>query len=186
MKINKGTIVIISILVPVVVAILYFVTSAEQSTYPSWMRELPKLNASINSITIIILVSALYAIRKGREKLHRNLMLSALILGAIFLVSYITYHANVPSAIFGDSNHDLVLSDAERESVGALRSFYLIFLLVHILLSVIGLPFILFAVYRGLNDDRGKHKKVVRIAFPIWMLMAITGVAVYFLISPYY
>ncbi|MEN8248241.1 MAG: DUF420 domain-containing protein [Bacteroidota bacterium] len=186
MKINKGTIVIVSILVPVVVAIMFFLTTAEQAMSPPWMRELPKVNASINSLTIIILIAALYFIRQGNERLHRNLMLTAMVLGAIFLVSYITYHANVPSAVFGDVNHDLVLSDSEREIAGMNRSVYLILLLAHILLSIVGLPFILFAVYRGLNDERGKHKRLVRIAYPVWLLMALSGVLVYFLISPYY
>lgn len=186
MKLNKGILVIISILVPVFVALLFFLSTAEKGMSPAWMHELPKLNATINSLTIVILLAALISVKKGNEKLHRNMMMTALVFGAVFLVSYITYHANVPSAVFGDANNDLVLSESELENVGATRSVYLVLLLVHILLSIIGLPFILFAVYRGLNDDRGKHRKLVKIAYPVWMLMAISGVAVYFLISPYY
>jgi putative membrane protein len=132
------------------------------------------------------LISALVAIKNGKEKLHRNLILTAMILGVVFLVSYVTYHASVPSTVFGDTNGDYTLSDLERQEVGGMRTFYLVILLSHILMSVLGLPLILTAAYFGLSDKRKSHRKVVRFTFPVWMYIAITGVLVYFLISPYY
>lgn len=185
MKAGKIFLIVVSVAVPLVVAYLFFATTAEANV-GDWVHILPTLNASINSLTIILLISALLAIKKKKEKLHRNLILLAMILGVLFLTSYVTYHASVPSTIYGDVNGDYTLSDVEKEAVGGMRVFYLIVLLSHILVSVIGLPLILTAAYFGLSDKRNSHKKVVRFTFPVWMYIAITGVLVYFLISPYY
>ena len=185
MKAAKVFLIVVSIAVPVVVAYLFFATTTQANVGP-WVHYLPGLNATINSITIFILISALLAIKNGNENLHRNLILLAMILGVVFLVSYVTYHASVPSTIFGDTNGDYNLSEEERQAVGGWRTFYLVVLLSHILMSVAGLPLILTAAYFGLSDKRQAHKKIVRFTFPVWMYIAITGVLVYFLISPYY
>lgn len=185
MKANKIFLIVVSIAVPVVVAYLFFATKSEANV-GDWVHNLPGLNATVNSITILVLISALIAIKNGKEKLHRNLIILAMGLGAVFLVSYVTYHASVPSTVFGDTNGDNVLSEAEKLDVGGMRTFYLVVLLSHILLSVAGLPLILTAAYFGLSDKRSSHRKIVRFTFPVWMYIAITGVLVYFLISPYY
>ena len=113
-------------------------------------------------------------------------MLTGRVLGFIFLVSYITYHASVPSTVYGDLDGDRVLSEAEKLSVGGWRTFYLVVLLSHILIAIVGLPLVLLAAYFGLTDKRASHRKIVRFTYPVWMYIAITGVLVYFLISPYY
>ena len=185
MKFNKATIIVISILVPVVVAsLLLFVSSKADEA--SWVHYLPKLNVTINSLTAVLLIIALIMIKQGRESAHRNLMLSALVLGTIFLISYITYHASVPSTVYGDINHDRIVSESEMAAIGNWRLVYLILLLSHILVAVIGLPLVLTAVYHGIKENRAAHKKIVKFTYPVWMFIAISGVMVYFLISPYY
>jgi len=185
MKFNKSVIIIISVIVPLVVAsLLFFVTSSADAG--SWVHYLPKLNVSINSLTVVLLIIALIMIKQGHESAHRSLMLTALVLGAIFLISYITYHASVPSTVFGDVNHDRIVSESEMAAIGNWRLIYLILLLSHILVAVIGLPLVLTAVYHGIKDNRKAHKKIVRFTYPVWMFIAVSGVMVYFLISPYY
>ena len=185
MKFNKFSIVAISIIVPVVVAsLLLFVSSKADAG--SWVHYLPKLNVTINSLTAILLIIAFIMIKQGRESAHRNLMLTALGLGTIFLLSYITYHASVPSTVFGDVNHDRTVSETEMAAIGNWRVVYIILLLSHILVAIIGLPLVLTAVYHGIKDNRKAHKKIVRFTYPVWMFIAVSGVMVYFLISPYY
>ena len=185
MKSGKVFLIVISIAVPAVVAYLFFATKAE-ANLGAWVYNLPAFNATINSITVGLLLLALWAIKSGKEKLHRNLMIVAMVLGLVFLTSYVTYHASVPSTMFGDTNGDYILSDVEKAEAGGMRIFYLVLLLSHILFSVAGLPLILTAAYLGLSDKRKGHRKLVRYTFPVWLYIAVTGVLVYFLISPYY
>jgi putative membrane protein len=185
MNVDKVVLIGVSILVPGLVATLFIFTSSE-ANMGAWVYQLPRLNAAINSTTIVILVAALIMIKNGREKAHRNLMLTAFILGAVFMVSYITYHASVPSTVYGDVDHDHVLSASESLAVGNGRIVYLILLLSHILVAVIGLPLVLMAIYHGIKGNRAAHKKVVKFTYPSWMFIAVSGVVVYFLISPYY
>lgn len=185
MRSKKTLIIIISILVPVVVALLFIFTTKE-ANLGNWVHFLPAFNASINGIAAVILVLALVMIKKGHENLHKKLMLFAVVLGALFLISYVTYHASVPSTIYGDLNKDGILSATEANAVGGWRTFYISFLLTHILVAILGLPLVLTALYHALSGNRQTHKKVVRYAYPVWMFIAISGVLVYFLISPYY
>lgn len=181
---NKVIIGVLSVAVPLVVALLFFTTKTESTA--EWLHALPALNATLNGTTAIVLLVALYFIKNGNEKRHIQMMKSAFVLGALFLVSYIIYHASVPSTIFGDANGDGLLEASERVSVGAMRSIYLVILLSHILMAIVALPLILTTFIYGLNDKRVKHKKIVRFTFPIWLYVSITGVLVYVLISPYY
>ena len=185
MKVNKIILIVISILVPAVVASLFLFRTTE-ANLGSWVYSLPQLNVTLNATTIVLLIAALIMIKKGKEKAHRNLMLTALFLGTLFLISYITYHASVPSTVYGDLNHDHTLSQSELMVVGSWRSVYLVLLLSHILVAVSGLPLVLIAVYHGLKGNRTAHKKIVKFTFPVWLYISITGVIVYFLISPYY
>jgi putative membrane protein len=185
MKNKKALIVVISILVPAIVALL-FVFTTQEANLGSWVHSLPAFNASINGIAAVVLILALIMIKKGNEKLHKKLMLFAFALGALFLVSYVTYHASVPSTIYGDLNHDGVLSESESIDIGGWRTFYIVFLLTHILVAIIGLPLVLTALYHAISGNKQTHKKIVRFAYPVWMFIAISGVLVYFLISPYY
>jgi putative membrane protein len=185
MKLNKIVLITLSVLVPLIVAALFIFTKTEANMGP-WVYYLPRFNAAVNSATIVLLIAALVMIKKGHEKAHRNLMLTAFALGALFLVSYITYHASVPSTVYGDLNHDHILSQIELQAIGSWRTIYLVLLLSHILVAVSGLPLVLIAVYHGLKGNITSHKKIVRFTFPVWMYISITGVLVYILISPYY
>lgn len=143
-------------------------------------------NAIINSIVAILLVFALIAVKSKRYLLHKRIMITAIILSVLFLISYVCHHLLSGETKFGDLNHDGILSADEKNLAGSLRYVYYFILLTHIPLAGIILPFILFTAYRALNGDYEKHKKLARITWPIWFYVAISGVAVYLLISPYY
>ena len=145
-----------------------------------------KTNAIINSFVAILLVIALIAVKIKNYTLHKNLMLSAMLLSVLFLVSYICHHLLAGETRFGDINHDGIISDIEKAAVGSSRMIYYILLGTHIPLAGIILPFILFSAYRALTGEFDKHKKLVRITWPIWFYVAVTGVMVYWMISPYY
>lgn len=145
-----------------------------------------KANAVINSIVAFLLVVALIAVKMKNYKLHRNLMITAMILSVLFLVSYICHHLFAGETRFGDVNHDGIVTELEKAAVGKSRIIYYILLGTHIPLAGIILPFILFSAYRGLTGEFEKHKKLVRITWPIWFYVAVTGVIVYKMISPYY
>jgi len=184
---NKGylrLIYVVSILVPTLVAVLLF--SPLKFEMSGWVKALPTLNAILNSTTAVLLIAALLAIRAKKVNLHRNLMLSALILGALFLLSYVLYHSTSDSVIFGDTNHNGVLDDDEAAAVSASRVIYLIVLLSHIGFSIVVVPFVLMAFYYALSDQVSRHKKIVKFTYPIWLYVSITGVMVYLMIRPYY
>jgi putative membrane protein len=130
------------------------------------------INAVINSIVAFLLLAALIAVKKSKFLLHKNLMLSAIVLSILFLVSYIAHH--------------LLTGDTKYGGVGAIRYLYFFILITHIFLAAIILPFILFTAYRGLIAEWPPHKKIARITWPIWFYVSVTGVIVYLMISPYY
>lgn len=181
---NKVVIGILSVGVPFVVALLFF--TIETETNADWIRSLPLLNASLNASTAFVLIMAVYFVKKRNEQAHKRLMGLAFAFGVLFMISYITYHASVPSTKFGDINGDGLLQEIEIEKIGAMRGLYLGLLLSHILMAVIALPLILTAFTYGLKGDREKHRKIVRFTFPVWLYVSVTGVIVYLLISPYY
>ncbi|MEO8711536.1 MAG: DUF420 domain-containing protein [Parafilimonas sp.] len=143
-------------------------------------------NAIINSIIAVLLVLALIAVKNKKYLLHKRIMLIALVLSVVFLVSYIAHHLLAGEAIYGDANHDGVLSDAEKLAVVGTRTIYLIILLSHIFLAAIILPFILFTAYRALIAEFPKHKKLAHITWPLWFYVTISGPVVYWMIHPYY
>jgi putative membrane protein len=143
-------------------------------------------NAVINSIVAILLVLALISVKSKRYVLHKRIMLAAIILSVLFLISYVCHHLLSSETKFGDLNHDGIVSLDEKSLAGSLRYVYYFILLTHIPLAGIILPFILFTAYRALSGEYEKHKKLARITWPIWFYVAISGVAVYLLISPYY
>jgi putative membrane protein len=145
-----------------------------------------KANAIINSCVAVLLVAALWAIKGKKYTLHKNLMLTAMVLSILFLISYICHHLFAGETRFGDINHDGVVSELETAAVGNSRIIYYIILGTHIPLAGIILPFILFSAYRALTGEFARHKKLVRITWPVWFYVAVTGVVVYWMISPYY
>lgn len=144
------------------------------------------VNAIINSIVSILLIAALLAVRSKNFFLHKKLMLTAIVLSMIFLISYICHHLLSGDTKYGDLDHNGILSAGEKSLVGSMRYVYYFILATHIPLAGIILPFILFTAYRALTADYARHMKLARITWPIWFYVAITGVAVYLMIHPYY
>ncbi len=145
-----------------------------------------KVNAIINSMVAILLLAGLFTIKQKNYLLHKKIMLSAIVLSVLFLLSYIVHHLLAGDTKYGDINHDGILSIDEKALAGNLRMIYYFILITHIPLAAIILPFILFTAYRALAGEYDKHKKLVRITWPVWIYVAVTGVLVYLLISPYY
>jgi len=145
-----------------------------------------KINAAINSTVSVLLLWGLIAVRSKKYLLHKRIMITAIILSCLFLISYICHHLFAGEARFGDANHDGVLSDTEKTNAGSVRMIYYFILGTHIPLAGIVLPLILFTAYRALIGEFDKHKRLVRITWPVWFYVAVTGVIVYLMISPYY
>ncbi len=164
---------IIAIAVPFLVGYLMFSNSGTvQDGENKWVYLLPHLNAAINGSTSALLVAGLVFIKRNQIARHRNSMISAFILGSIFLVSYIIYHSTVPSTSFGGT--------------GWLRTVYYVLLISHILLAVVVVPLVIMALYFALSDRIEQHRKTVKFAYPVWLYVSVSGVLVYFMISPYY
>lgn len=144
------------------------------------------VNAVINSCVALLLLLALFAVKRGNFQQHKSIMLLAMVLSILFLLSYIAHHLLAPETRFGDINHDGLLSAEEKTAAGSTRIIYYILLGTHIPLAGLVLPFILFAAYRALTGDYARHKKLARITWPLWFYVAITGVVVYWMIKPYY
>jgi putative membrane protein len=161
----------ISVAVPVVVAVLLFMPS-KIDVSSEWVYFLPHLNAVINTAASFALIMGVIFIKNGNISYHNAAMSSAFGLGAIFLVSYVIYHATAESTSFGGE--------------GWIRPVYYFILISHIVLAAVALFPILLAYYYGYTDQRTRHRKVVKFAFPIWLYVTVTGVIVYLMISPYY
>jgi len=145
-----------------------------------------KTNAFINFSVTILLLAGLWAIKRKKYLLHKRIMVAAIILSILFLVSYICHHLFAGETKFGDIDHNGIVSLDEKTMAGSLRIVYYFILGTHIPLAGIILPFILFTAYRSLTGEYERHKKLARITWPVWLYVAITGVAVYLMISPYY
>ena len=159
---------IVSVLVPLVVTILFFIKIPVEKP----LSFLPPIYASINGLTAIFLVVAVLAIKKGNRKLHSRLMSLCILLSLLFLLMYIAYHLTSESTKFGGE--------------GLVRYIYLFVLLTHILLSIVIIPLVLRTYARAYLGQFERHRKLARITFPLWLYVAITGVVVYLMISPYY
>lgn len=145
-----------------------------------------KANAIINTIVAVLLLAGLFAAKQKRYELHKKIMLTAISFSVLFLLSYIAHHLLAGDTKYGDLNHDGIISIDEKALAGNLRMFYYFILITHIPLAAIILPFILFTAYRALIGEYEQHKKLVRITWPVWFYVAVTGVVVYVMISPYY
>lgn len=154
--------------------------------FPSFIYKLPTLNAFINGTCSVLLIASLIAIKKKNIALHKKLNITAFILSAIFILSYVTAHYFIPDTKYGDLNHDGLMSAEESELVSGIKPLYLVILLSHIFLAIVVLPLVLLSFYYGLTDQREKHKKLTRISYPVWLYVTVTGVVVYLMISKYY
>jgi len=159
---------ILSIVIPIIVAILFSVKIPGVER----MGFLPPIYATINAITALVLISAVFQIKKGNRKIHERLMKVAILLSVIFLLLYITYHMTSDSTKYGGE--------------GAIKYVYFFILISHIVLSIVVIPFVLVTFVRALSERFDKHKKIAKITFPIWLYVAVSGVIVYLMISPYY
>jgi putative membrane protein len=177
----RKLIIAVSVVVPIVVAVLFKVKIDGFD-----FSFLPKIYAGINGLTAIVLISALYAIKKKNMALHRGLIRFALLLSLLFLVLYVLYHMMSDSTLYGDSNHSGSLDVLEKRIVGTGLYAYYFILISHILLSVAVIPVVLFTYLKAWQGDYVAHKKWTRFAFPIWLYVAVSGVIVYVLIAPYY
>jgi putative membrane protein len=182
----KLPIILVSIVIPIAVAVLFTIKLKDFGIQVEPLSFLPPIYASINAITAILLVMAVMAIKKGNRKRHEKLMTTAIACSVIFLVMYVAYHMTADATKFGDTNHDGILNFDERTNAGVLRFVYFFILITHILLSIIIIPMVLFTYVRALAERFDKHKKLAKITFPIWLYVAVTGVVVYLMISPYY
>lgn len=145
-----------------------------------------KINALINSTVSVLLIWGLIVIKEGKQLLHKRIMMTAMILSVLFLVSYICHHLFTGETRYGDINHDGVLSDEEKLSAGTMRYVYYFIISTHITLAGLVMPFVLFTAYRALIAEFPQHKKIAKRTWPVWLYVAVTGVVVYFMISPYY
>lgn len=175
-------IVVLSLAIPVAVAFLFTVRIPGVDR----LGFLPPIYATTNALTALILCVAVYQIKKGNRKVHENLMKVAIALSVLFLILYVLYHATADSTKFGDADRDGVVSPAELAAVGNYAYAYYFILISHILLSIGVIPFVLITYVRAMLGRFEKHRKIARITFPLWLYVAVTGVIVYFMISPYY
>lgn len=166
-KYNKW-IVALSVIIPLAVAVLFGVRIPNVEP----LSFLPPIYASINGITALILLTALWAIKSKKQTLHEGLMKTAIVCSVLFLVMYVAYHMTSDSTKFGGE--------------GLIKSVYYIILISHIILSVAVIPFVLITYVRAITKNFESHKKIARITFPLWLYVAISGVVVYIMISPYY
>lgn len=170
-KIAIPIIIALSIIVPIVVVILMYMP-VRFNLFDTDSGTLPFFHALLNGSTAIVLVLGYFFMSVEAYKWHRNTMILAFLLSSVFLVSYvISKISNEPVPYGGE---------------GALRYVYFFILITHIVLSAIIIPLVLFTMYRGLSGQYGKHAKIARWTFPIWLYIAITGVLVYVFMSPYY
>lgn len=184
-KYNK-LIIAVSIIIPLAVALLFGINLRKLGYNVEPLTFLTPIYATINGITAIVLIAAVMAIKNGNRKLHELLMKIAIACSLAFLVMYVAYHMTADSVKFGDINHDGLLDASEELKVGGIRYFYYFILSSHIILSVVIIPMVLFSYVRALASQFDKHRKLAKITFPIWLYVAVTGVIVYLMISPYY
>lgn len=170
-NISKRVIIAVSVLIPIVVALL-FVIEPPKVDLGIDLTIFPKFHAILNSIATVLLLTGLFFIKQRNITAHKAMMLGALLVSAVFLVSYVVYHSLSEPTKFGGE--------------GAVKYLYYFILITHVVLAAGVLPFILFTFYRALTSDFVKHRKMARYTLPIWLYVTVTGVVVYFMIAPYY
>lgn len=170
-KYNKW-IVALSIIIPLAVAGLFGINLRNLGFNVEPLTFLPPIYATVNGLTAVVLIIAVTAIKNKKIKLHENLMKTAIALSVSFLLMYIAYHMTSDSTKFGGE--------------GTIKYVYYFILITHIILSIAVIPFVLITYVRAITQNFERHKKIARITFPLWLYVAITGVVVYIMISPYY
>lgn len=163
----RPLIIILSVVIPIVVAALFSVRIEGYNT-----QFLPPIYATINGITAVLLIVAVWAIKNGKKALHQRLMQICIGCSLLFLVLYIVYHSTSDSTSF--------LGE------GMIRTVYFTLLISHILLSIAIIPLVMITYVRAWAEKFDKHRRIARVTFPIWLYVAVSGVLVYLMISPYY
>jgi putative membrane protein len=174
-------IVAISIVIPIAVAALFGIKIDGVD-----FSFLPPIYAGINGVTALLLILALLFIKNGKVQLHQKTIQVALGLSVLFLLCYVAYHMTSDSTIYGDLDSNGILDEIELHYVESTRLAYVLLLLSHITLSVAVIPLVLFTYLHAWEGNYQKHKKWAKFSFPIWLYVAVTGVIVYLMISPYY
>lgn len=184
-KYNKW-IIALSVIIPVAVALLFGINLPKMGYDVPPLRFLPPIYATINGITAVVLVVAVQAVKNGNRVLHERLVKVAIALSVSFLVMYVAYHMTSLTTYYGDANNNGILEDAEKAALGFDKYVYYFILFTHITLSVIIIPFVLVTYVRGIAGSYERHRKIARITYPMWLYVAVTGVVVYAMISPFY
>jgi putative membrane protein len=144
------------------------------------------ISASINTLVSLLLIAGLITAKRGAYQVHRNIMVTAILLSVFFLVTYIAHHLFSGSTLYGDLDKNGIVDPSEVAAAGPFRMVYRILLSTHILLAGISLPFILFTAYRALISENAQHRKLAKYTWPMWFYVAATGPIVYWMISRYY
>lgn len=168
----KGIIWTLSVIIPLAVAALFGINLPKMGYDVEPLGFLPPIYATINGLTAISLVLAVRAIKRGNARLHERLIKLCMVFSSLFLLMYVAYHMTSESTSFGGE--------------GAIRIVYFFILITHIILSIVIIPFVLFTFIRGIAGAYERHKKLARITYPMWLYVAVSGVVVYLMISPYY
>jgi putative membrane protein len=180
------SIILVSIVIPIAVAILFTVKLKDFGIEVEPLSFLPPIYASINGLTALLLVMGVMAIKNGNKKVHERFMTMAIACSVVFLVMYVAYHMTADSTVYGDVDGNKILDATEKANAGLIRNVYLFILLSHIALSIVIIPLVLITYVRALAAQFDKHRKLAKITFPLWLYVAVTGVVVYLMISPYY
>lgn len=131
-------------------------------------KDLPTLNAALNALSAILLLSGYAQIKRGNRKIHKKIMLSALVVSLLFLASYAVYHAQVGSVPY--PHHDWT------------RPLYFAVLIPHVLFAALMTPFIVIAVRFALKEQHEKHRKFVRWIWPVWIFVSFSGIIIYLML----
>lgn len=177
----RTLIIIASIAIPVVVAVLFKVQIPGAD-----LSFLPPIYATINGITACLLVGALIAIKRQNRSLHELQIKICMVLSLLFLACYVAYHMASVSTVYGDRDHSGDLNTTEAAAVAGSLMIYRFILISHILLSMVIVPLVLFSYLFAWQGNFDRHRKWTRFTWPIWFYVAVTGVVVYLMISPYY
>lgn len=180
------SIILVSILIPTAVAILFTVKLKDFGIDVEPLSFLPPIYATINGLTALLLLMGVMAIKNGNKKVHERFMTTAIACSVVFLVMYVAYHMTADSTVYGDIDGNKILDATEKANAGSIRHLYLFILLSHIALSIAIIPLVLITYVRALAARFDKHRKIAKITFPLWLYVAVTGVVVYLMISPYY
>jgi len=155
---------IVSVLISAAVAFLILGPRPEGTRGALDVSMLPTVNASLNALTAVLLVTGWFLVKRKRIALHKNVMLAAFASSSGFLISYVLYHW---------------FKAAPRPYTGDFRALYLVILLSHIMLAALIIPLALITLYRGWRMSVAKHRKIAKITLPLWLYVSVTGVLIY-------